>query len=185
MLNESNKLSSDSTNLASRPTPETPPAAPTKLAVPAGKGKLHLGWSAHSGTVTNSDLFQGTVDAATATPGGIPDSYEGRFHARVATSLRRSVTRCLLLLSVSLRVPKLVVESIRRFPADYRASRQWLGALDQQIWEHYERKWAPRSDEATQEPAVFDPVDQFADCDVGDPATRLSVAGDERDETEF
>ncbi len=56
MLDELNRLSPDSANLASRTAPETPPATPSYLKVPASDWKLGLGQSASSGTVTGYDV---------------------------------------------------------------------------------------------------------------------------------
>ena len=56
MLDESNGLSLDNTNLTSRSTPETPPAAPLNPDVPVGDGKLDLCRSELSDTVTGCDV---------------------------------------------------------------------------------------------------------------------------------
>ena len=61
MLDELNRLSPDSANLASRTAPETPPAAPSYLNVPASDGKL--GQCASSGTVTGYDVRHISTDA--------------------------------------------------------------------------------------------------------------------------
>ena len=183
MLNESNKLSSGNANSVSYPPPETLPTAPTHLDVPAGDRKLHLRRSAPLETVTDHEVYHSPVDAA-AIAGIWPDTRQASFKAR-DPNLRRVFTRLMLLLSACLRVFKVAAENIRAFPADYRASRQWLGGLDQQVREHYEHKVAPCSDMATQEPAVFDPDGQLAECDVVDLTTRLSFADDERDEAKF
>ena len=143
MHDGSDGLSPDSADLASRTAPETPPAVPTNLDV-STDGKLDLNWEAPLGTATGYDMHDTSVDA-TAVAGVSPDTCGGRFHAHVAPSH----PRLLLVFFASLRVLNKAAESIRAFPANYRALQLWQDALRQQVREHDERKEVPYSDTRT------------------------------------